>query len=81
MSKQIFKNKFSRIGIYMQWFHISAAWASSCKMHHTLLFFFQLPVTTTFFQGSLEDIKFDDDPVGLWNFVDAENNLRGELAR
>ncbi|PVD23436.1 hypothetical protein C0Q70_16705 [Pomacea canaliculata] len=41
----------------------------------------ELPVTTTFFQGSLEDIKFDDDPVGLWNFVDAENNLRGELAR
>ena len=29
----------------------------------------------------MEDVKFDDTPVGLWNFGDAENNLVGENAR
>ena len=29
----------------------------------------------------MEDVKFDDTPVGIWNFEDAENNLVGENAR
>ncbi|XP_076440495.1 laminin subunit alpha-like [Babylonia areolata] len=33
------------------------------------------------FIGSVEDIKFDDTHVGLWNFEDAENNRVGEFAR
>jgi hypothetical protein len=31
--------------------------------------------------GSIEDVKFDDTPVGLWNFADGENNKVGEFAR
>ena len=38
-------------------------------------------VTRQSFIGSMEDVKFDDTPVGLWNFGDAENNFVGENAR
>ncbi|KAK7100839.1 laminin subunit alpha-like isoform X2 [Littorina saxatilis] len=31
--------------------------------------------------GSMEDVKFDETPVGLWNFEDAENTYMGEFAR
>lgn len=63
-------------------------------MEHVLLFFFSFhfeklsffpqiadPVTRQSFIGSMEDVKFDDTPVGIWNFEDAENNLVGENAR
>ncbi|XP_055884413.1 laminin subunit alpha-like isoform X2 [Biomphalaria glabrata] len=36
-----------------------------------------LELTTEPFNGGMEDLKFDDEPVGLWNFVEAKNNKVG----
>lgn len=33
------------------------------------------------FEGAVEDLKFDEEPAGLWNFVEGENNFVGENQR
>ena len=33
------------------------------------------------FEGYIEDIKFDGVPVGVWDFIDGENNLYGAKQR
>jgi laminin alpha 3/5 len=38
-------------------------------------------VENTRFQGCIEDVKFDDSPIGLWDFVYGENNKQGCEAR
>ncbi|XP_012943161.1 laminin subunit alpha isoform X2 [Aplysia californica] len=38
-------------------------------------------ITTQMFEGGMEDLKFDGEPVGLWNFVAGENNYEGEQER
>ena len=43
----------------------------------------QIPreLTTQNFIGSMEDVKFDGQNVGLWNFENAENNLEGAIEK
>jgi len=31
--------------------------------------------------GAIEDIEFDDTPLGLWNFEHGENNYKGARER
>lgn len=33
------------------------------------------------FVGCIEDVKFDGLPIGMWDFVNGENNNRGCLGR
>ena len=46
-------------------------------------FFPQLPagVTSIFYEGNMEQVEFDDKPMGLWNFVYGENNYLGAAER
>ncbi|GFS13654.1 laminin subunit alpha, partial [Elysia marginata] len=38
-------------------------------------------MTTTPYKGTIEELKFDGELLGLWNFVDAKNNLKGANQR
>ncbi|KAK3091660.1 hypothetical protein FSP39_021617 [Pinctada imbricata] len=44
---------------------------------------FRLPagVTSIFYEGIMEQVEFDDKPMGLWNFVYGENNYLGATER
>ncbi|GFO21134.1 laminin subunit alpha-3 [Plakobranchus ocellatus] len=44
---------------------------------------FTLPqgISTNSFVGSMEELKFDEAFLGLWNFVQAQNNYQGEKER
>ena len=52
------------------------------KMHHFHYVILQLQdrLRETKFYGCIEDVKFDQVPIGLWDFVYGEN-LRGCSAR
>ena len=41
----------------------------------------QLPLTNLHYSGGIEDVWFDGIPIGLWNFVEGENNNHGILSR
>ena len=45
--------------------------------------YLQLPsdVDSTFYEGSMEEVMFDGKPLGLWNFVEGENNFKGAIER
>ena len=38
-------------------------------------------VSTVKFMGDMESIEFDENPMGLWNFEDGENNYVGARER
>jgi len=38
-------------------------------------------VSYIFYEGLMEEVVFDERPMGLWNFVDGENNYVGALER
>ena len=38
-------------------------------------------VSYIFYEGIMEEVVFDERPMGLWNFVDGENNYFGALER
>ncbi|XP_022314761.2 laminin subunit alpha-like [Crassostrea virginica] len=38
-------------------------------------------VSSTFYEGGMEEVMFDDKPLGLWNFVEGENNFKGAIER
>ena len=50
---------------------------------NTRFYLFQLPpgVSYIFYEGIMEEVVFDERPMGLWNFVDGENNYVGALER
>lgn len=50
---------------------------------NTRFLLFQLPpgVINIFYEGIMEEVVFDERPMGLWNFVDGENNYVGALER
>uniref|UniRef100_A0A0B7BNE7 Laminin subunit alpha n=1 Tax=Arion vulgaris TaxID=1028688 RepID=A0A0B7BNE7_9EUPU len=38
-------------------------------------------ITSKSFEGGIEDLKFDEEPIGLWNFLEGDNNYVGENQR
>ncbi|XP_061192514.1 laminin subunit alpha-like [Saccostrea echinata] len=38
-------------------------------------------VESSFYEGVMEEVMFDGKPLGLWNFVDGENNFKGAIER
>lgn len=44
---------------------------------------FKIPrdLITKSFEGGLEDLKFDEESVGLWNFLQGDSNYVGEGQR
>lgn len=56
------------------------------KIHkniNLLAFLFKLPngLSANYYQGVMEDVTFDDQPLGLWNFVYGENSYVGAVER
>ena len=38
-------------------------------------------MTTAPYVGQMEELMFDGEPLGLWNFVSAKNNKKGANQR
>jgi hypothetical protein len=76
----------SFITVYAISIHVVVMCFKSCKLcivYRLGMVSFQLgdKVSSTRFQGCIEEVDFDGIPVGLWNFVNGENNMDGCHAR